>query len=111
MCGGVVLVALGSKLVELRAKCRSMQKSFFSAQQRELFLLYVEPVQPTVTQLSFHVPSPICAPEGGNEEEEEETQAEGGESESMRQLDATLTPSTLLLELCLSTLFSVLIFH
>lgn len=76
----------------------------------ELFFLYVEPVLPTVTQPLFHVPSPICALEGGNEEEEE-TQVEGGKSESMRQLDATLTPSTLLLELCLSTLFSVLIFH
>lgn len=62
MCGGVVLVALGSKRVELRAAGDmriNAKEFFFSAQQRELFLLYVEPVQPTVTQPLFHVPSPI----------------------------------------------------
>lgn len=93
-------MALGSKLIQLQAagEMQINAKELFSAQQLELFLLYmIKPVQPTVSQPSFHVPSPIWAPEGGSEEkEEEETQAEEGESESMRQLDATLTPSTLL---------------
>lgn len=64
---------------------------FFLAQQRKLFHLYM--TEPTVSQSLFHVPSPICATEGGSVEEE--TQAKGEESESMRQRDSTLASNTL----------------
>lgn len=65
---------------------------FFSAQQLRRYT--IEPLKPTVSQPLFRDPHPICATEGGSKEEE--TQTEGGESESKRQVDSTLTPCTLL---------------